>query len=232
MHTLYSDGKPTLDQYAEWALANGIEWMGIADHSRSLSIANGLDEKRVRKQHAEIDAVNARYGGKVRLLKGIESDILLDGSLDYEPDFLGEFEWIVASVHTHFNLPEAEQTARVIKAIVNPHTTVIGHLTGRLLLAREGYEIDQRAVIREAAQAGVAIEINANPMRLDLDWRLVHYAIEQGCRLCISPDAHIMQGLDDVRYGLWMARKGWAEPEHLLNTLSADDFLTFARSRR
>lgn len=231
MHTEYSDGKPTLEQYAEWATQHGFAWMGIADHSQSLTVANGLSEKRVLRQHEEIDSVNARHPA-VRLLKGIESDILIDGRLDYPDAFLANFEWIVASVHTHFSLPEAEQTARVLKAIENPHTTVLGHLTGRLLLAREGYAIDQKAIIRAAAQAGVAIEINANPMRLDLDWRLVHYAVEQGCRLCISPDAHVINGLMDYEFGIWMALKGWAEPKHLLNCLSADEFLAFARSRR
>jgi DNA polymerase (family 10) len=168
----------------------------------------------------------------VRLLKGIESDILADGSLDYPDEFLREFEWIVSSIHSHFNQTEAEQTARMRRAIDNPHTTVLGHLTGRLILARDGYPIDQKEIIRAAAKAGVAIEINANPMRLDLDWRLLHYAIEQGCRLCISPDAHVISGLQDTQFGLWMARKGGVSREHLLNALTTDEFLTFARARR
>jgi DNA polymerase (family 10) len=232
LHTHYSDGKPTLHQYAEWAVAHGIQWMGISDHSRSLTVANGLSEERVRQQHAEIDTVNGDFNGRVRLLKGIESDILADGSLDYPDEFLREFEWIVSSIHSHFNQTEAEQTARMRRAIDNPHTTVLGHLTGRLILARDGYPIDQKEIIRAAAKAGVAIEINANPMRLDLDWRLLHYAIEQGCRLCISPDAHVISGLQDTQFGLWMARKGGVSREHLLNALTTDEFLTFARARR
>lgn len=233
MHTHYSDGKPRLEQYAEWAAENGIQWMGIADHSQSLTLTNGLTGERVLEQGERIDEVNAAYKNKgVRLLKGIESDILLDGSLDYADDFLGNFEFIVASVHTHFNLPEKEQTGRIIRAMENPHTTVLGHMTGRLLLQRDAYAVDQREIIRAAARLGVAIEINANPRRLDLDWRLVHFAIEQGCRLSIGPDAHIMAGLEDTEYGLLMARKGWVESQHLVNCLTAQEFLHFARSRR
>ncbi|MCC5876036.1 MAG: DNA polymerase/3'-5' exonuclease PolX [Candidatus Sumerlaeia bacterium] len=233
MHTTYSDGKPTPRLYAEWAVKQGISWMGIADHSRSLTVANGLSEERVLAQHKEIDAVNEEFAGKkVRLLKGIESDILQDGSLDYPTKFLANFEFIVASVHTHFNLTEKEQTARIIKAIENPHTTILGHPSGRLLLAREAYSCDLRAIIRAAAENGVAIEINANPWRLDLDWRLVHYAIEKGCRLSIGPDAHAMDGLEDIKYGLAMARKGWVEPDHLVNTMSTGEFLKFAAARK
>lgn len=233
LHTVYSDGRPHAADYAEWAHRHHIEWMGIADHSRSLVVANGLSEERVLQQHAEIDRLNAMWIPRgVRLLKGIESDILLDGSLDYQPDFLARFEFIVASVHTHFNLTEAEQTARIRRAIDNPHTTIIGHPTGRLVLARDPYPVDQHEIIRAAAAAGVAIEINANPSRLDLDWRLVHFAIDQGCRLTIGPDAHSMDGLEDVEYGLLTARKGWATPDVLLNCLSVDDFLAFARRRR
>lgn len=233
MHTTYSDGKPTPRLYAEWAEKQGISWMGIADHSRSLTVANGLSEERVLAQHKEIDAVNEEYASKkIRLFKGIESDILQDGSLDYPVKFLGNFEFIVASVHTHFNLTEKEQTARIIKAIENPHTTILGHPSGRLLLAREAYSCDLRAIIRAAAENGVAIEINANPWRLDLDWRLVQYAMEKGCRLSIGPDAHTMDGLEDLEYGIAMARKGWVEPSALLNTMTTDEFLKFASARK
>lgn len=233
MHTHYSDGKPTLEDYARWAVEHGYEWMGIADHSRSLTVANGLSEERVLRQHEEIDTVNGEYSPrKIRLLKGIESDILLDGSLDYTTEFLSRFEFIVASVHTHFNLTEKEQTARIIKAIENPHTTILGHPTGRLLLAREPYPCDQKEIIRAAVRAGTAIEINANPWRLDMDWRLLHYAIDQGCLLSIGPDAHSLDGLDDTEFGLAMARKGWVGPEHLLNSLTTKDFLKFANPRK
>lgn len=233
MHTTYSDGKPSARQYAEWALGQKIGWMGIADHSRSLTVANGLSEGRVLDQHREIDEVNKEYGNKgVRLLKGIESDILLDGSLDYPTKFLSHFEFIVASVHTHFNLTEKEQTSRIIKALENPHTTILGHPSGRLLLAREAYSCDLHAIIRAAAKNKVAIEINANPWRLDVDWRLIRYAIEQGCLLSIGPDAHSMDGLEDLEYGIAMARKGWIEPDHLVNTMSTEEFLQFASARK
>jgi len=233
MHTTYSDGAPRLEDYAVWAEANGIAWMGITDHSQTLTIANGLSEARVLAQHREIDALNAKYAGRgVRLLKGIESDILLDGSLDYPDGCLSKFEFIIASVHAHFNLSEKEQTLRLCRAADNPHTTVLGHLTGRLILAREGYACDQREILRVAGRRGIAVEINANAYRLDLDWRLVRYAVEHGCKVCISPDAHALAGLDDTRYGLAMARKGWCRAEDVLNCLSADEFLRFAAAKR
>lgn len=233
MHTHYSDGKPELRDYAEWALARNFSWMGIADHSKALAVARGLSEERVLQQHAEIDALNAEYAPKgVRLLKGIEADILLDGSMDYSGEFRDNFQFIVASVHSFFNLTEAEQTARILHALEDPSVTILGHMTGRLLLQRDGYPCDQQAIIRAAAQAGVAIEINANPRRLDLDWRLVKFALDQGCWLSIGPDAHVIAGLDDTWFGVQMARKGWATRDHVLNCLSADEFLAFAAARR
>jgi len=233
IHTHYSDGKPALADYAKWAAEHGIQWMGISDHSRSLTVANGLSEERVRQQQAEIDAVNAEFAARgVRLLKGIESDILANGALDYSDGFLKSFEFVIASVHSYFNLTEAEQTTRVLRALEHPATTVLGHMTGRLLLARDGFDIDQKEVIRAAARHGVAIEINANPWRLDIDWRLIRFAVEQGCRLCVGPDAHAMDGLSDTRFGIAMAHKGWLTADDLLNTLSADDFLAFARKEK
>ncbi|CAN5238116.1 helix-hairpin-helix domain-containing protein [soil metagenome] len=233
MHTEYSDGDPVLEDYAKYAKANGYEWMAIADHSTSLKIANGLSEERVLKQHAEIDDVNAKYAQHgVRLLKGIECDILGDGSLDYTDEFRTNFEWIVASVHSKFNLPEKEQTRRICHALENPSVTVLGHLTGRLLLSRNGYACDQHEIIRAAAQTGVAIEINANPRRLELDWRLVREALDLGVFICISPDAHSIGELEYVDFGLWAARKGWCTKEQILNCLSAKDFLKFAASRK
>lgn len=231
MHTHYSDGKPTLADYASWAQSNGIEWMGISDHSQSLTIARGLTEERVLEQHREIDAVNGEYPN-VRLLKGIECDILADGSLDYRDEFLANFEWIVASVHSHFRLTEMEQTHRIIRALENPYTTVLGHMTGRLLLSRDGYFVDQREIIKRAAELGVAIEINSNPRRLDFDWRLVRFATDQGCMICVTPDAHTVGGLEDIQYGVMMARKGWATREQVLNCLSAEEFLAFAKKRQ
>lgn len=233
MHTQASDGQPTLEDYVEWGLARKIQWLGIADHSQTAAYAGGLTPERVLRQHEQIDALNADCTPKgFRLLKGIESDILGDGSLDYEPALLQRFDFIVASVHSGFNLSEAEMTARIIRAIENPYTTILGHATGRLLLRREGYPVDQHALIRACVQNGVAIEINANPYRLDIDWRVVRYAVEQGCWLSIGPDAHTIGGLDHLVFGVAMARKGWSTQERVLNCLSADDFLAFARRRR
>ncbi len=230
MHTHYSDGKPNVEDYAKWAVENKIEWMGIADHSKSLTVARGLPEERVLQQHAEIDKINAKYKKKgVRLLKGIECDILMDGTLDYDEDFRACFEFIVASVHTGFNLTSDEQTKRVCRALEHPHTTILGHMTGRLLLIREGYQIDHQEVIKAAAKNNVAIEINGNPRRLDIDWRRVGYALEQGCMISIGPDAHVMEGLDDTHYGIGIGRKGWLTADRCLNSFSADEFLKFAK---
>lgn len=230
MHTRYSDGTPTLAQYAEWAHDNGITWMGISDHSQAASYAGGLKPDEVRKQWKEIDQINKRFAKKkVRLLKGIEADILADGAIDYEEEVLAGFEFVIASVHSRFNLSEKEQTERVLAAVKNPYTTVLGHMTGRLILQREGYAIDQKAIIAACAEYGVIIEINANPRRLDLDWRLVRHALEQGCMIAISPDAHVMDGLEDVDYGLGIARKGWLSAEHCVNCWDAERFLRHAK---
>lgn len=233
MHTERSDGKPTLREYAEWAVNNGIAWMGISDHSQTAAYAGGLKPDEVRDQWAEIDDVNKRFASKkVRLLKGIESDILGDGALDYEEDVLEGFDFVIASVHSRFNLGEEEQTRRVIAAVENPFTTILGHMTGRLLLQRDGYRIDQKEVIAACADRGVIVEINANPRRLDLDWRLVRHAVEKGCLIAISPDAHVLDGLEDIEYGLGIARKGWLAAKDCINCWSADKLLKHARRHR
>jgi len=233
MHTKYSDGKPEVEDYAKWAKQNGVEWMGISDHSQSLKIANGLSVDRLREQWEEIDKVNELYGNKgVRILKSVECDILPDGSLDYPDEILSQLDFLIVSVHTHFNLSEEDQTQRVCRALENPHVTLLGHMTGRLLLSRDPYAMDQKAVIRKAAEEGVAIEINANPRRLDIDWRLIRFATDLGVRIAISPDAHIIEGLDDIDYGVAIGRKGWLTRDQLLNALSADEFLSFAKSRK
>lgn len=234
MHTHYSDGQPAPADYAHWAAENGLEWMGIADHSQAAAYAGGLSPDEVRKQWGEIDRVNAEWKANgVRLLKGIECDILADGSLDYDEELRSGFEFLVASIHSHFNLGEAEQTKRLRAAIDDPATTILGHLTGRLLLRRDGYPVDQKEVLRAAGKAGAAIEINADPNRLDLDWRLVRFAREEcGCLLAVSPDAHSMAMLSNTRYGIGAARKGWLDKDALLNCLPAEDFLAFAAKRR
>ena len=226
LHTHYSDGRPEGEDYAR-------EWMGIADHSQAASYAGGMKPETVERQFAEIDAVNETYAGKgVRLLRGVESDILRGGALDYDDELLARFDFIVASVHSLFTLSEGEQTKRILAAIENPYTTILGHMTGRLLLMRDGYQVNQRAVIQHCAKHRVIVEINANPRRLDLDWRLVHFAIDEGCMISIGPDAHAMSGLDHTKYGIAMARKGWASPARIANTWSAEEFMAFGRKRR
>jgi DNA polymerase (family 10) len=233
MHTKYSDGEPEVEDYAAWAAENSIEWMGIADHSQAAAYAGGLSPKAVQAQWREIDAANAKFAKKgVRLLKGIESDILPDGSLDYDEELLKGFEYVVASVHSNFNFDEAKQTKRIRCALESPYTTILGHMTGRLLLRRDGYAVAQKEIIQAAGELGVIIEINADPHRLDVDWRLLRFAQECGCLLSLGPDAHAMAGLDNVRYGLGIARKGWVEKERLVNCLGVEEFLALARKRR
>lgn len=233
MHTTYSDGRPSLEDYARWASENGISWMGIADHSQAAFYANGMKPDRVRVQWAEINKLNKEWRDRgVRLLRGVESDILADGSLDYDDETLAGFDFVVASVHSNFTLSEDEQTARILRAVENPHTTILGHMTGRLLLKRDGYALRQKEIIQRCAQLGVVIEINANPYRLDMDWRLVPYALECGCMLCVSPDAHDISWLDHLRYGIGVARKGWITAANLANCLTADEFIALARKRR
>lgn len=233
MHTVASDGKVTIAEYAEWAKGHSIEIMGIADHSRSAAYAGGLSPERVREQHKAIDRLNAEWESKgVRLLKGIESDILADGSLDYDDDLLAEFEFIVASVHSRFKMDKDAMTKRICRAVENKWTTVLGHPTGRLLLLREPYALDINAVIECAARHGTAIEINANPYRLDLDWRHVRAAAAKGCLFLIGPDAHEIEGLEDMRYGIGVARKGWLEPRHVINTWPKEKLLGWLRDKR
>lgn len=223
MHTDASDGNCTLEDYAKWAAERGIAVMAISDHSRSAVYAGGLTEEKIRRQHKEIEALNERYAKRgVRLLKGIESDILPDGSLDYDDATLSTFDFVIASVHSRFKMEKEEMTRRICRAIEHPRTTILGHPTGRLLLRREGYAVDIPQVIECARRHGVAIEINSNPHRLDLDWRHVRHAASQGVMLVLSPDAHDLKGLDDLPFGLGMARKGWAQPAHVLNCLEPD----------
>jgi DNA polymerase (family 10) len=230
VHTVASDGTATLAELAAAAAERGWEYLGICDHSRSARYAHGLEVERVHCQWDEIDAFNR--AGVARLFKGIETDILPDGSLDYPDEVLAGFDFVVASTHSHFQLAEAEQTARLLRALDNPYTTILGHLTGRLLLARDGYAVDQEAVIAAAGRSGVAIELNANPHRLELDWRLLRQAKEAGVMIAVNPDAHAIAGLDDVRYGVGIARKGWLTAGDILNTRSAAEVADWFGRRR
>lgn len=227
-HTTYSDGINALEEMAEAAQERGYEYIGISDHSQSAAYAGGLKPERVRIQQNEIDALNKQWKD-FRILKGIESDIKTDGSLDYEEDVLKTFEFVIASVHSQLDMTENDATARVVKAIENPYTTILGHSTGRLLLAREGYPLDYNKVFDACAANRVAVEINGNCRRLELDWRYVRQAKEKGVRLVIGPDAHAIEGLRNVVYGVGIARKGWLEASDVLNSLSAKDFLEWAK---
>ena len=235
-HSTYSDGAHTLRQMADRARAMGLSYFGICDHSRSLKIANGMPIERVQEQQEEIRRLNddyARDGGPpFRIFSGIESDILADGALDYPDDVLASFDFVVASVHTRFNMTEAEATERVVRAVSNPFTTILGHPTGRLLLAREGYPLDHQAVIAACAEHGVAIECNANPYRLDLDWRWIREATRQGVLISINPDAHAMDDLPYTRWGVAVARKGWLTAEQCLNAKSLEAFAEWLAARQ
>ncbi|MFA6456825.1 MAG: DNA polymerase/3'-5' exonuclease PolX [Bacteroidota bacterium] len=216
-HTNYSDGHNTLAEMAVGAQKLGWEYLGIADHSKIAAYANGLSEERVKKQHKEIDTLNDSFND-FRLFEGTEVDILTNGDLDFSDKVLSTFDYVVASVHSNFKLSEADMTKRILKALKNKHVTILGHLTGRLLLERDGYPLNQTEIINAAADLGKIIEINAHPMRLDLDWRMVRYAISKGVMIAINPDSHVVSGLTDVRYGVGIARKGWCEKKDILNT--------------
>jgi len=224
VHTTYSDGRHSIEAMALAAKDLGYSYIGICDHSKAAAYANGLNEARVRQQWAEIDEVNGSLDG-MRVLKGIEVDILSDGRLDFDDDFLAKFDLIVASVHSKFSMTEAEATERLIRAVQNPHVDILGHPTGRLLLSREGYPLNMHAVIDAAAEAGTAIEVNANPARLDIDWRFLAYAREMGVQIPINTDAHSTAGLEDMGFGLGIARKGGLRADSILNALSVDNFL-------
>ena len=219
-HTTYSDGRATIVEMAEAAAARGWHYLGIADHSQNAGYAGGLIPADIRRQHAEIDAWNARHGARVWLFKGIEADILADGRLDYadEPGVLERFDFVIGSVHSRFRMSRAEMTNRILRALDDPRMTMLGHPTGRLLLTRDGYELDLPAVLDRAAARGVAIEINSDPHRLDLDWREWPATKARGIRCAINPDAHSTGSLDYVRYGVTMARKAGLEPSDVINT--------------
>ncbi|MGL4549769.1 MAG: DNA polymerase/3'-5' exonuclease PolX, partial [Gemmataceae bacterium] len=221
-HTTASDGANTLEEMAAAAQAMGLTYLGIGDHSQSLTVANGLSPGRLLNQLEEIDRLNKKLDG-LRVFKGSEVDILADGRLDYDDELLGKLDYVVASVHSFFAQTKEEMTARIVKAVRHPLVTMLGHATGRLLLRRDGYAVDLDAVLQAAAESGTMIEINADPHRLDLDWTHCKRAKALGVRLVINPDAHSTAGLANYRFGVDVARRGWLERENVFNTLSADD---------
>ncbi|MFQ5949552.1 MAG: DNA polymerase/3'-5' exonuclease PolX [Nitrospiria bacterium] len=218
VHSHYSDGAASISKMVEAAAQLGHEYIGISDHSKSAFYANGLKEDRILKQHEEIDRIQKRFP-RIRIFKGIESDILPNGALDYDDRILSSFDFVIASVHSRFNMSEKEMTRRIVRAMRHPSVTFLGHPTGRILLSREGYPLNIPEVIKAARRYGVVIEINASPYRLDLDWRYCKLAKEAGVRLSINPDAHGIEGISDTTFGVGIARKGWLSKEDIINTL-------------
>jgi DNA polymerase (family 10) len=237
-HSTYSDGRNTLEQMADYCRELGFEYLGIADHSQSAAYANGLTTERLLAQLDEIDRLNQRYaneslgGQPFKILKGIESDILSDGSLDYPDDVLEKLDYVVASIHSNLTMTQDRAMERLLKAIANPFTTILGHPTGRLLVSRAGYPVDHRVLIDACAEHNVVIEINASPWRLDLDWRWIPYAMEKGVRLSINPDAHETAGYFDMHYGVAVARKGGLIRQHTLNSLSLAEIESVFKERK
>jgi DNA polymerase (family X) len=232
VHSTWSDGQNTIHEMAEACMARGYHYLGITDHSKFAAYAGGLTEENLRRQHEEIDRLNEKYAGRLLILKGTECDILKDGALDYADDVLAELDFVVASIHSNFNLSPEEQTQRMLRAIANPYVDIIGHPTGRILLGRVGYTLDMEAVIDAAIERGVCIEINAHPSRLDMDWRLVKRARDKGMKIPICPDAHIVAGLDVIRYGIGIARKGWLSASDVLNAMETEALLKFFKRKR
>jgi DNA polymerase (family X) len=231
-HSTYSDGKHSLQEMADYCRELGFEYLGIADHSKAAQYAHGLTEERVADQHQEIDRLNLHYatlGRPFKILKGIEADILGDGSLDYGNDFLKCFDFVVASVHSNLKMPLDKAMSRLITAIENPHTTILGHPTGRLLLSREGYPIDHRKIIDACAANGVVMELNASPYRLDIDWRWIPYCLERGVKISINPDAHKTEGYHDMHYGIAVARKAGLTTAMTFNALNLESVLDWLK---
>ncbi|MDR0262606.1 MAG: DNA polymerase/3'-5' exonuclease PolX [Sphingobacterium sp.] len=231
-HSTYSDGVHSLEQMAlHCKEVLGLEYLGVCDHSKTAVYANGLSIERLEEQWQEIAALNEKLA-PFKIFSGIESDILGDGSLDYPDEILAKFDFVVASVHSNLKMDEERATARLIKAIENPYTTILGHPTGRLLLSRAGYPLDFKKIIDACAANGVVIEINANPLRLDLDWRWHRYAVEKGVLLSVNPDAHRTEGLQDMQYGVLVAQKGGLQANNCLNTYSLDAITAYFNKKK
>jgi len=232
-HTEASDGVDTLEAMAEASRSGGYSYIGVTDHSKSAHYTDGLSIAEIDEQHAEIDRLNALFGGGFHIFKGIESDILPDGSLDYPDDVLRGFDFIIGSIHGQFRMDRAAQTERLVQAAANPFVTVIGHMTGRQLPRHPGYEVDIERVLRPCAAHDVAVEVNGNPWRLDLDWRWLRRGLELGCKFSINPDAHSTGEIaSSTRWGVAIARKSGMPPDRVINALDARAFACWLRDRK
>ncbi len=229
-HSVYSDGKNTVEEMTLECIKQGYSYFGISDHSKTAFYANGLYEDKVEKQHKEIDELNAKYPD-FKIFKGIESDILGDGALDYSDDVLASFDFIVASIHSGLDMDINKSMQRLITAIENPYTTFLGHVTGRLLLQREGYPVNHKKIIDACAANNVVIELNANPWRLDMDWRHIDYALEKNVMIAINPDAHVIDGIADMKYGVVCARKGGLTTDMCFNAKPMQEVESFFKSK-
>jgi DNA polymerase (family 10) len=231
-HTDASDGTETLETMAKATRQRGFQYFGVADHSKSAHYAGGLSVEQIEQQQREADRLNKAFGKSFRILKGIESDILADGSLDYPDEVLETFDFVVASIHGRFKLDKKAQTDRLLRAVSNPRTTILGHMTGRQLLRRPGYDIDVEKVLLACAKNGVAVEINSHPWRLDLDWRWHQAALSFGCMMSINPDAHSVPELDHMHWGVEMARKGGVPANRVLNAMTLPEIMQHLKHRR
>lgn len=231
VHSNWSDGNASLREMIQGCVDLGYEYVGISDHSKSAFYAKGLKEDDIFKQHEELEKL-AKEFSSIRIFKGIEADILGDGTIDYDEKIWPKFDFVIASVHSRFGMAEKEMTARIIKAMENPHVTFLGHPTGRLILEREPYALNMHEVIDAASRLGVVVELNASPHRFDLDWRLCPYAKSKGVKVSINPDAHSVEGLQVVPLGVGIARKGWLEPKDVVNTLPVAQMGKFLKRRK
>jgi DNA polymerase (family 10) len=222
-HSTWSDGSHSLEEMAAGCIARGYEYLVISDHSQSAFYANGLKPDRIREQQAQIDELNRRLA-PFTIFKSIECDILNDGALDYPDDILASFDLVIASVHSNLRMTQEKATSRLLRAIENPYTAILGHMTGRLLLSRQGYPLDHKAIIDACVQNNVVIELNAHPRRLDMDWRWIGYALEQGAMISIDPDAHSVEGIDVIKYGVLAAQKAGVTAEQNLSSFGLEEF--------
>jgi DNA polymerase (family 10) len=222
-HSTWSDGANTLEEMAAACIQRGYEYLVISDHSKSAFYANGLSVERIREQHAQIAELNRKLA-PFTIFKSIECDILNDGALDYADEVLETFDLVIASVHANLKMSQEKATARLLRAIENPYTMILGHMTGRLLLSRPGYPVDHKAIIDACVQNQVVIELNAHPRRLDMDWRWIGYALEQGAMISIDPDAHSAEGIDVIRYGVLAAQKAGVTAGQNLSSFGLAEF--------